>query len=118
MSALAIRGGSGLLRAVAGWLVWALCFAVLYSLQGLGCHTDWTLPAVGPFSGLSLLLATVWLLHAGTIAGLEWRAARAAGRSDDDRDRFLLKLTRIANWTSFAAVLWIGAPILFLSPCA
>ena len=114
-----IRGGRHILIASAGWFVWGSCFAVLYLLQGLGCHTSMIVPDVLGLNGLNVVLATVWIGHLGAIAGLEVAAVRGWAQQAPPRQpgEFLQALARINNLTAFAATLCIGFPVLVLSPC-
>ena len=114
----------GLLVAVSGWFVWAACFAVLYGVQGLGCHAAGTLPVAGTriagVDGLTLLLAAIWMLHLAVLAGLNWRSVRNSRQPADESDgtqRFMRRLARFSNVTATAATIWIGFPILVLPPC-
>ena len=114
-----VRRNRLLLVAPAGWFVWAACFAVLYLVQGLGCHSSMQIPNVLGFNGLNVVLAALWIGHMALIAGLEVLAVRgstqvAAAHEPHD---FLRRLTRINNLTSFTATLWIGFPVVLLSPC-
>jgi hypothetical protein len=117
-----VRGFSPIAGAVAGLLVWAAHFGVVYGTNAVACERGLTgrtllgqplVPAVvlGATAVALAALALVWL-----------RARRRlehglAGQEGEDEPRFLLWLTAAVSLLSALAVLWQGLPVLFVRPC-
>ena len=105
----------GLLAVVAGLLVWAAGFSVLYGLSALGCEFGWTDRALAGLSLFKLVLVLVWVLHIVMLAFLlRWSWMRPAeGRLEN----FLRSVGSTLAAAGFAAMIWTGLPILTTSPC-
>jgi len=53
------------MRVLAGLLLWAAGFTVLYALHGLGCAVGWADVRFGAFTLLSVVLIGTWLAFVG-----------------------------------------------------
>lgn len=98
-----------LLRAIAGLILWAIAFSMLYGLHGLGCALGWDRQSVGPFTLFRLSLIATWIVAVAAAAGLcwfEWGKRGAVAR---------LSLT-IAG-IGLAGTILIGTPVLFFPAC-
>ena len=104
-------GKQVLLWLVAGPVVWALCFIVLYGGLSLGCAAGWQ------DRSLRLALAAGWLLHLAALGLLALRLRRQALAGPLEPE-----VLRPAAWllclASLAGTLWIGWPVLALPACA
>lgn len=63
---MTVTGPRLLLILAAGFGLWAVCFVVIYAVQGLGCAYGWHALSIGPVSLLRALLLV--LAVAGTLA--------------------------------------------------
>jgi hypothetical protein len=117
-----VRGFSPIAGAVAGLLVWAAHFGVVYGANAVACERGLTgrtllgqplVPALvlGATAVALAALALVWLRA--------WRRLEhgLAGQEGEDEPRFLLWLTAAVSLLSALAVLWQGLPVLFVRPC-
>lgn len=99
----------GLPLVLAGWIVWAAGFLLLYALQATGCRMEWHEQAIGPVSALRLALAGAAAVLAVILIVL-WKKA---GR----RDRSALgRIARLANGAAALGALCF-AGVLWFSPC-
>jgi hypothetical protein len=114
-----------LLGSVSGLIVWAVHFAAVYSLVGVGCEQQWhRIPLMGT-NRLTLLLIAVTLPALALIAWIGRRgwlshrnAARGgAAREDSERWRFLSRVTLAIAVLAFLSTLMTSVPIMMLPPC-
>jgi len=103
---------------IAGYLVWSLCFVVLYSLLSVGCELAWHHVQLLGINLLSWLLLLVWLLHVAAVGALVWRVNRSDPAELDRPGRFMRHVTLLLHATAFVGTIWIGFPVLGLPPCA
>lgn len=73
---MTVTGPRLLLTLAAGFGLWAVCFVVIYAVQGLGCAYGWHALSIGPISLLRILLLV--LAAAGMLAA--WIMARQLSR--------------------------------------
>lgn len=112
--------GPGLLRALAGLIVWAVFFVVIYALLSVGCAigADAVTARVSLRDPLTLTLLAAFGLHLLVLAamlGASARAWRAHRRSPDGA--FVRRLTVLLDTVGLFGVLWVGFPVLLLPPC-
>ena len=93
-------------------LVWALHFAAVYILQGLGCTRGWPDPATGIGLGASTVLAFAAVAWIGARA---WRQLRGAG--DVGQARFVARLVAILSLLAAVAIAFTSIPMFLLLPC-
>lgn len=118
-----LAGFSPVLGAIAGLIIWAVHFGVVYVANAIACERG--------LAGRSLLgqpLVPVMVLAATTVAlgilgliGLRaWRRLDhgLAGEDGEDGTRFTAWLTTAITALSALAVLWEGLTVLFVRPCA
>jgi hypothetical protein len=120
---------NGLLTMAAPMTVWALHFAVIYSLVGLACERGWTLHVV---AGLNMLVWQLAVLCVVTLAVLAWLALRAVSASKLDaavtspagqdvavkRRRFVARVTLSLCLLAAVAVLFTTIPAFLVPTCA
>lgn len=97
---------------ILGLIVWASCFAALYAVLSIGCHTS--LP------GLTVWLTVIWLAHLAVISGLGlhcWRLWVARPLDTPAHRTFAIAVAGLVNASAAVATLWVGTPILALPPC-
>lgn len=96
---------SGLLRACAGLIVWAVVFGALYAIEGIGCAGGWN-----PVTLRTLLIA-VWLVGLGGLAWLSWRWWPRSG------DALIDWIAGVVAIVGLVSTLWTGIPVATLSVC-
>ena len=105
--------------------IWALYFALVYSVQGAGCAAAVQAPGPEGFGPLRGVLLALTLGAAAAIAGMGvwgWRAWRrlrpaAAESTALERSVFLAQGTMLNAGLFLLATLWVGLPIIMLDPC-
>lgn len=118
---LFVTGTGFLLPAV----IWALYFAVVYSVQGAGCADAVQPPGPEGFGPLRAVLTILTLVALAAIAGtglwswLTWRRVRPAAEREVafERSTFLARGTLLHAGLFFVATFWTGLPILLFDPC-
>jgi len=130
---------------ISGWLVWSVCFVLLYAVLYLGCV--FMQPPPDRLSALNAILTAIWILHLGVIAYLavrswqHWQAAPAwvqgsrgtsdgagngigHGRGDAGNGAgngaglgFLASVTLLSNTAAVVGTVWLGIPTLLVPPC-
>ena len=91
---------SPFIQILAGFIIWAAAFLLLYATQATGCHLGWQALDVGPVSVLRLSLTGIFLLVLVLLAGLYRYARQASGSSVDKTET----LTQIATAVHIAAI--------------
>jgi hypothetical protein len=122
-SKLEVRGFWPILWAVAGMLVWAVHFGVVYAATAVACargHSGRDLLGL-PLVPAMVLGATALALAA--IGSIAWRARRRldgdlSGEDGEDDPRFTLWLTYAIALVSALAIVWEAVPVLIVNPCA
>ena len=116
-----------LTRMSAPFVLWALHFVALYSLQGLACARQlWRTPV----AGLETMTWVLWALTALVLAAIAWEALRVwhirrvllagddTGRADHTRRRFMTTLGLLGAAVSALGVAFTAAPLALLPTCA
>ncbi|WP_114966541.1 hypothetical protein [Alkalilacustris brevis] len=100
---------SFLARSLAGPMIWAVTFSVVYALHGAGCALGWDGVSAGPVSLHRAALVGSWAL--GLIAGaaLLLRLPASGGVQSG--------LPRAGAWTGLVATLFTLFPVLVISSC-
>src|SRR5690625_1037229 len=106
-----------LVSMIAGYLVWSLCFVVLYSLLSVGCEAGWHQTRLLGINLRSWLLVSSWLLHLAVGAWLLREVWKSDPEATDRSGRFIRRVTLLLDVTAFGATIWIGLPVLGLPPC-
>ncbi|KQP17880.1 hypothetical protein [Pseudorhodoferax sp. Leaf267] len=102
-----------LLGSCGGLLLWASSFVALYALLSLGCQAGWQARPMPLGNGLSVAMATAWLVHLLALAALwTWFARRWPPHG------LLPRLARTLTAIALVATVWTGWPVLALPPCA
>lgn len=117
----------GLWRLIAGFILWAVAFVVLYVGHALGCIY---VPHGAQASTVSFALVVLWLplvLACAALAwrsGCRWRAARhsrAAYNTHETapaRAPFLWRATFLIDAGALAAIIINGLPVLAFPACS
>jgi hypothetical protein len=117
-----VAGFSPIAGAIAGLIIWAVHFGVVYVANAIACERG----LVGqsllglPLVPVLVLGATVLALAAVALVGLRaWRRLESglAGQEGEDEPRFLVWLTAAIALLSALAILWEGLPVFFVRPC-
>ena len=117
MTRQAPAGNKPLFLMAAGFGLWSLAFATLYSMLSVGCALGWH--RVEPFPGISaqrmqvVVLAIVFTLGQSMIA---WQLV-AARRSPGSPTRFVRRVAYIAALAALGASVFTFAAVFLLSPC-
>lgn len=104
---------TALLRSVAGLILWAVAFSVIYGLQGLSCALGWD--SLGP-AGLSAARIILIATYAGFIGLLAWLCWRL--RPSTSPRNFLGSLAFASAVIGLISTIYTGLPVLALSICA
>ncbi len=117
---------NGLLTMAMPMIVWAVHFAVIYSLVGLACERGWTLHRMAGLNMLVWQLVVVGVVALALLTWLAMRAIRAARRSDEAidgqpvnrRHRFVSRVSLALCLLAAVAVLFTTIPAFLLPSCA
>jgi len=102
------------MRVLAGLLLWAAGFTVLYALYGLGCAVGWADVRLGAFTLLSLVLIGTWL----TFVGLALAWALAVWRYEELLPPgFLATIGLTSALSGLGGLVFTGAPVLLPAHC-
>lgn len=116
-----------LTRMVAPFLLWALHFVALYSLQGLACAQQMWRTRVG---GLETMTWALWGVSLAILAAIAWEARRAwqirrallehgdRGRAHHARRYFMVMVCLLGAAISALGVLFTMTPLALLQTCA
>jgi hypothetical protein len=116
-----------LIGVVSGMIVWAIWFAGVYALAGVGCSEGWNRRAAPGGNLLSLLMLLSAVLALALIAVcarsgyVGWRRGAEApepGRESQQRERFTGMLMFVISMLAALGTLLTSIPILMLDPCA
>jgi hypothetical protein len=116
------RFSAATLWTLAGFLVWALHFGVIYSLAALACargFADARLAGIRLLSwGIGLATAAGFATTAAVIV-LTWRDRRRHLQAEDDEDptRFAAWLTVAIGLLASLAMLWQALAVLTVPAC-
>ncbi len=103
-----------------GLTVWAVWFVAAYGGLSLACMASAPPRDAGVFNGINVGLATLtvgaaaWLLMAGR--ALRRALARLPAEAPS-RERFLGSVSSCLYFVAAVATLFVGLPVLVLSPC-
>lgn len=100
---------SFLARSLAGPMIWAVTFSVVYALHGAGCALGWDLVTTGPVSLHRAALMGSWAL--GLMAGMTLLLRLPASGG------LHAGLPRVGAWIGLAATVFTLFPILVISSC-
>ncbi len=103
---------TGLLRASAGLIIWAVAFSALYGLQGLGCAFGWDASSIGSLSLARLVLVLVYVGSGVLLAYLCW--ALRPRKTDTD---FTSRLAFAGAVAGFFSLAYTGMPVVAASVC-
>ncbi len=118
---------SRLLAVILPMIVWAVYFAAVYALQGVGCSEGWnrtTLAGVNALTAtagaltLVTLAVIAWLGHSGWIG---WRRGESSGteggRDTAQRQRAFSRVLTMLAALAFISTVLVGVPIVMVPPC-
>lgn len=105
-------------------VIWALAFALLYAVQGVGCAGSLRDIEVSGLSGLRLILGAIAMvaiaaiLWAGILAYRELLRTQSQGEGTATaRARFLALQALLSAVLFLVATAWSGIPIIMVDPC-
>ncbi|WP_397473363.1 hypothetical protein [Pusillimonas sp.] len=110
----------GVWRAIAGFIVWAVAFTVLYVGHALACLS---VPSEMRASTVSLALGVLWAAHLLACAALAWRSGGQwrrlrHGHGEGLHGRFMWRTTFLIDVSALGAVFVTGLPLLVFPACA
>lgn len=109
----AILSGSVL----AGLLIWAAHFLVIYGMTGLACTRGFADARVLGFGIVKLTIVAATVLALLAAATVLVRAIRSARRTDRGGIRFLCGMAAMVALLALVAIAWDGLPALVASGC-
>lgn len=103
-------------RAIAGFIIWAIAFVVLYVGHALACRY------VINISLVSATLVLLWAIHLAWVTVLAGRSYRHVRRGRSSRVgqehlRFMWRVTMLLDFFSVGAVFLTGLPVLAVPAC-
>lgn len=121
MSTLAGMSGTRLLVMISGFVIWSLCFVVLYGVLSVGCRLGWQEPRlVWELGPLNFVLAGLWIAHLIPIAWLirrEWRLWRASREAQVEAPEVMTLVSVMLQIAALVATVGIGFVVLTIPPC-
>ncbi|MHB2267265.1 hypothetical protein [Aliihoeflea sp. PC F10.4] len=106
---------------MAGFLVWAVAFAALYSVLSIGCAFGWDeIAAIGPISLQRVVLIALLLVSLGAgwaVVRVSNAHRKAAGGEGLTLKPFVESAAWLAAWAALASTLFSLGPVLFLTSC-
>lgn len=97
---------------IAGLLIWASSFIVLYAALSLGCIYSW------PTTFIRASLLILWFAHLlGLTALLVWSWRRLQRTATAGHHRFAWYATVLVAGVGLVGTAWTGLPILAVTPC-
>lgn len=117
-----VRGFAPIPAAVAGMIIWAAHFFVVYATNAVACARGlegaelfgWPLVPALVLGATALALAAV-----GVVGFRAWRRLGFAlsGQEGEDDPQFLVWLTVAVALLAALAILWAGVPVLIVRAC-
>ncbi|TFL10005.1 hypothetical protein CSC67_18300 [Pusillimonas caeni] len=109
----------GVWRAIAGFIVWASAFVVLYAGHALGCVY---VPSSIQPATVTAALVVLWAVHMAAGAALAWRSGGRLRllRHDGDcrvRARFMWRAAFLIDASALGATFVTGLPLLAFPAC-
>lgn len=98
-----------LLRILAGPIIWAVTFGVVYALQGTGCELGWNEVELRLASLHHVLMWSAWAAGLAAGALLLLRLPAGTGRS--------FWLPRATGWVGLGATIFTLFPVAVTSAC-
>jgi hypothetical protein len=121
MTTVAGLSVSRLLIMISGFVIWSVCFIVLYGVLSIGCRLGWQEPRlVWELGPLNALLAGLWVLHLIPIGWLirrEWRLWQASAEAQAQAPTFLAAVSAMLQIAAFVSTIAIGFVVLTMPPC-
>ncbi|MBU8536586.1 hypothetical protein [Falsiroseomonas tokyonensis] len=117
-----VVGFSPMLNAIAGLIVWAAHFLLVYGAQatvcwrGLAGATLWGQPLV---PAIVLGLTALGLVAVALIGGRAWRRLHSglASQEGEEQSQFTLWMSLAVTLMAALAMVWEAVPVLILPPC-
>lgn len=113
------RSVTTLLLSLAGPLIWALHFAVVYGIQHVACATlgghradFWIQTSVIVATVVALLALLLIIVKPNAVLRID-----REGRMSQNTQALLLGIMRLLTLLSFFGVLWAGVAVFFLPAC-
>ncbi|MDX3893252.1 hypothetical protein [Pusillimonas sp.] len=109
----------GVWRAIAGFILWAAAFVVLYVGHALGCLY---VPSSIQPATVTAALVVLWAVHLAAAAVLAWRSGGRLRllRHDGERRvqaRFMWRATFLIDASALGAIVVTGLPLLAFPAC-
>jgi hypothetical protein len=102
---------------LAGLLIWAAHFLVIYGATGLACTRGFADARVLGFGVLALTIVAATVLALLAAGAVLVRALRFARRSDGGSIPFLRWMAAMVALLALVAIAWDGLPVLLVSAC-
>jgi hypothetical protein len=103
---------------VMGYALWSIAFVALYAGHGLSCEADAIDRAALGVSLPTWIIGSIWLfLIIGTSVFAAWVERTYQVPTDEPPRSFIHAVTLAIAASASLATLWIGLPVLLVSPC-
>lgn len=101
---------------LAGFIVWAAAFLLLYGLQATGCRLGWDQVALGPTSGLRWLLGAIVVSALALLSWLYWFGRRTLPMKAMSSD-ILPQIATAAHVAAIVSTLVTYSGVFWLTLC-
>lgn len=108
---------ASLLLIAAGFVIWALAFALLYGGLSVGCAFGWQAMMLGGNNLLRVVLLAIWSAHLVALIGLLIYCVRLPRSDQNNMPAFTRKVAIGTTVAALVATVWTGLPIPALSQC-
>jgi heme/copper-type cytochrome/quinol oxidase subunit 2 len=106
---------------IAGLIVWASAFVMLYAGYSLGCMQLAPAHPIGLINPVTIGLLIIAGIHMTVLAGLIlrlWQHPPKPASGETERScHFRRRIEALVLWTSAAGLIFITFPVLMVAPC-
>jgi len=102
---------------VAGFVIWASAFSLLYAALSAGCAFGWNGVRVGDLDLNRLVLMAIWIGHLLLLVGLQIYCLLLPKLADDSTGTFTRRIAIGSTAAALVATIWTGIVIPAVTPC-
>jgi hypothetical protein len=102
---------------VAGFVIWASAFSLLYAALSAGCAFGWNGVRVADFDLNRLILMAIWIGHLMLLVGLQIYCFCLPEPANDGMGSFTRRIAIGSTAGALVATIWTGLAIPAVTPC-
>jgi hypothetical protein len=114
---LTVRRPASPLLMVAGFVIWASAFSLLYAALSAGCAFGWNGVRVADLDLNRLILMAIWIGHLLLLVGLQIYCLLLPRLAADSTATFTRRIAIGSTAAALVATLWTGLAIPAVTPC-